>query len=255
MDKTTQASAGIQEQTCREMGADAFDAAVKALRANVAPKKVHKSKALCTPSEWAAYLEYQRPKSKAWGKANPDKRRAKCNAWQKNNPEKTRKNYRKWRTDNKDKVRARNNAWQKANRDKMRRASKTRYNSRPLYRMRACLRARMRQFFRGKTRTLSAVRDMGCTQEFFKKHIASQLRAGMTLANYGSVWHLDHIYPLAKADIVNDPAHFLAAANWRNIQPMMGPENNAKSDKVTPAAQALFDSLVAEFSAGVHSAA
>jgi hypothetical protein len=109
------------------------------------------------------------------------------------------------------------------------------------------LRNRQYEFFTGKARSLSMVRDMGCNREFFLRHIASQFTAGMTMENYGTVWHLDHIYPLAKADIVGNPVHFLAAANWRNLQPMLGPDNWEKSDEVTPEAQALFDALCQEF--------
>jgi hypothetical protein len=121
-----------------------------------------------------------------------------------------------------------------------------RRQSDPLFRLLKSLRARHGQFFKGTSRPASMARDMGCDREFFLHHIAIQFTAGMTMENYGKVWHLDHIYPLSKADLT-DRAQFLAAANWRNIQPMLGPENVKKSDEVTPEAQALFDGLVREF--------
>jgi DNA-binding helix-hairpin-helix protein with protein kinase domain len=91
------------------------------------------------------------------------------------------------------------------------------------------------------------VRDMGCDQRFFLRHIESQFTAGMTMENYGKLWHLDHIYPLSKADLT-DRVQFLAAANWRNLRPMLGPENVEKRDTITPEGQALFDLLCREFS-------
>jgi hypothetical protein len=117
----------------------------------------------------------------------------------------------------------------------------------PWFKMSCSLRTRQWQFFKGTQRPASMVRDMGCEPEFFLRHIASQFTAGMTMENYGKFWHLDHIYPLAAADIVNNRIHFLAVANWRNLQPMLGPENVEKKDKVTPEAQALFDALCQEF--------
>jgi hypothetical protein len=87
---------------------------------------------------------------------------------------------------------------------------------------------------------------MGCDREFFLRHITIQFTAGMTMENYGKVWHLDHIYPLSKADLT-DRVQFLAAANWRNLRPMLGPENLEKSDTITPEGQDLFDQLCREF--------
>jgi hypothetical protein len=109
------------------------------------------------------------------------------------------------------------------------------------------LRNRQYEFFTGKARSLSMVRDMGCDQRFFLRHIESQFTAGMTMENYGKLWHLDHIYPLSKADLT-DRVQFLAAANWRNLRPMLGPENVEKRDTITPEGQALFDLLCREFS-------
>jgi hypothetical protein len=184
---------------------------------------------------------------KAWAAANPDKVRAQNKAWAKANPDKLKA----WKQANPQKVRAAIKAWADANPDKVRairaKAAKKRYKNDLLYRIVCNLRTRQWQFFKGKTRSLSMVRDMGCTQEFFMQHIASQLTGEMTMENHGTVWHLDHIYPLSKASIVDNPVHFLAAANWRNLQPLPGPENLEKSDEVTPEAQALFDSLVQQF--------
>jgi hypothetical protein len=235
-----------------------FDEQVAALRGKVLPKQSQNNKADCTPEEWAGHLDY----AKAWRKANPDKARAavatwrktnpaKDRAWKEANPEKRRASVAAWRKTNREKDRAATKAWRKANPDKVRAsvaaAKKKRMKNDPVYRMMRCLRVRQYQFFKGINRPASMVRDMGCTQEFFKQHITSQFHSGMTMDNYGTVWHLDHIYPLARANIVDNPIHFLAAANWRNLQPMLGPENIEKSDTITPEAQALFDSLVQEF--------
>ena len=217
-----------------------FDEQVAALRGCVVPKHTNKKKSDCTPKEWAAYLEYKKPRNNAWQKSNHDKVIATNNKWAASNPDKVAA------------IRKRaNEKWKKANAEKylsyQRSYWKQRYKHDPDYRMICSLRARQSEFFKGKDRSLSMVRDMGCTQQFFRQHIISKLSAGMTMENYGTVWHLDHIYPLSKAGIVENPIHFLAAANWRNLQPLPGPENLEKSDEVTPEAQSLFDSLVKEF--------
>jgi hypothetical protein len=239
-----------------------FDEQVATLRGKVVPKSTNKKKGDCTPEEWAALLdcrkaqykdspEKTKARSREWKKANPEKRRENNRAWRDANPEKARASNRAWRKANPNKQRTMQRAWRKANPEKHKtsrnRWQQKRYDNDPAYRMMVGLRNRQYEFFTGKARSLSMVRDMGCNREFFLRHIASQFTAGMTMENYGTVWHLDHIYPLAKADIVGNPVHFLAAANWRNLQPMLGPDNWEKSDEVTPEAQALFDALCQEF--------
>ena len=239
-----------------------FDEQVKSLRGKVVPKCADKKKANCTPAEWAANLDYlvewkrsnkdkSRAWSVAWNKANPERHRATNKTWSKANREKVRAADKAWRKANPEKARAAEKAWKKANPEKYRASQRKTQNKRaqndPVFRMVCALRSRQNKFFKGKTRSLSVIRDMGCDPEFFGQHIASQFTAGMTMENYGKFWHLDHIYPLAAADIVNNRIHFLAVANWRNIQPMLGPENVEKKDKVTPEAQVLFDALCQEF--------
>lgn len=220
-----------------------FDEQVKALREKVVPKATHKKKGDCTPSEWAGHLDYMAARHKA----NPEERRAASKKWRKANPEKQRAAIKAWQKANPEKV----SAWRKANLEKIRAVRNKSKNKRrqndPVFRMLDNLRCRQWHFFKGKTRSISMVRDMGCTQEFFRQRIESRLTGEMTLENYGKVWHLDHIFPLSQARIAESRINFLAAANWRNIQPMLGPENEDKSDEVTPDAQALFDQLKAEF--------
>jgi hypothetical protein len=264
----------------RQANPDKARAAVAAWRkANPEKDRVWKAanpeKCRASVAAWRkANRERDRATTKAWRKANPDKKRAAEKAWRqankemcraakkaryKANPDKIRASAAAWGKANPDKKRAANKAWAKANPDKTRAAkqawnkanpnySKERYKNDPVYRMMCNLRNRQNTFFKNKIRSLSMVRDMGCTQEFFRQHIESQFTADMTMENHGTVWHLDHIYPLSKADIVDNTVHFLAAANWRNLQPMLGPENLEKSDTITPEAQALFDELKAEFS-------
>lgn len=116
------------------------------------------------------------------------------------------------------------------------------------YRIRCRLRSRVSDAvcLRGGYKAGSAVRDLGITCKELILYIESLWHSEMSWENYGEVWHIDHIYPLAKANLT-DRVQFLAAANWRNLQPMLGSENLEKSDKITPEGQALFDRLCQEF--------
>jgi hypothetical protein len=167
------------------------------------------------------------------------------------NREKISQQYRQYVSANREKIAEYKRQYRDTNRESLakrhREYHRMRRRTDPWFRMAANLRNRQSRFFKQTNRSASMVRDLGCDREFFLHHIASQFTAGMTAENYGKVWHLDHIYPLSKAELI-DRVQFLAVANWRNLRPMLGPENVQKSDAVTPEAQALFDQLKAEFS-------
>lgn len=73
---------------------------------------------------------------------------------------------------------------------------------------------------------------LGCTTEFLMKHIESQFEPGMTWDNWGlHGWHVDHIYPISKLDILNRE-ELLKACNYKNLRPMWATENRKKHAKV-----------------------
>lgn len=120
-----------------------------------------------------------------------------------------------------------------------------RWKNDPMFRIKSNDRRKVRKLLVGQQKAGSAVRDIGCTGKEFRAYIASLFTGKMSWANYGTYWHLDHIFPLSAANL-EDRTEFLAVSNYRNRQPMEAKQNIAKNDTVTPAAQALFDSLCHE---------
>lgn len=108
------------------------------------------------------------------------------------------------------------------------RASQVKYDATPSGLLRRSLRDRVRKVIkRGKgKRPGSAIRDLGCSIEAFKVHIASQFAVGMSWENYGE-WELDHIKPLASFDL-SDRAQFLQAVHFTNYQPLWATDNRSK---------------------------
>ena len=105
------------------------------------------------------------------------------------------------------------------------------------------LRKRLRNAIREGRRSGSAIRDLGCSIEELLEHLESQFYdERMSWDAWGKEWQIDHIYPLSEADL-EDRVQFLAANNWRNLQPLTIKENLSKSNKVLPEAQLLFDEL------------
>lgn len=78
----------------------------------------------------------------------------------------------------------------------------------------------------------SAVRDLGCSIEEFKKYIETLFLPGMTWDNWNRVgWHLDHIIPIASFDLSNRE-QFLKACHYTNYQPLWAKDNYRKGSKI-----------------------
>lgn len=110
----------------------------------------------------------------------------------------------------------------------------------PQYRMAHILRNRLTYIFRRK-KTGSAVKDLGCSLEYFIKYMESKFyphpRTGekMTWENHGE-WHVDHIVPLAAFDLTKRD-HVIFACHYTNLQPLWAEENLSKGAKLDWAMQ------------------
>ena len=72
---------------------------------------------------------------------------------------------------------------------------------------------------------------LGCSPEFFRRWIVHQLYGDMTEENYGSLWTLDHCYPLSKTNL-SDKNELNKSTYWINIRPIYSTENNLKVSKI-----------------------
>lgn len=74
-----------------------------------------------------------------------------------------------------------------------------------------------------------------CTAPKLRRHLEKQFQPGWNWGNQGSVWVIDHIYPLAKFDLT-DALHIRMACHWSNLRPLGRQENIDKWDKWVPEA-------------------
>lgn len=81
-----------------------------------------------------------------------------------------------------------------------------------------------------KTRTFEF---LGCDYETARRHIESLWGAGMSWANHGKHWEIDHIKPLAAHNLL-DERERMKAMHYTNLQPLTVRENREKSDHYTP---------------------
>lgn len=95
------------------------------------------------------------------------------------------------------------------------------------------LRIRLCIAIKHKSKSGSAVRDLGCSIEFLKQYLESKFQPGMTWDNWGKgpdKWNIDHIIPLASFDLT-DRTELLKACHYTNLQPLWEPENMRKHAK------------------------
>jgi len=161
------------------------------------------------------------------------------------NQERLTSTTREWRVRNRERIRARREARREDINAVHRAYVKRRMQEDIQFKLARQLRSRMSAAVRGNFRAGSAVEDLGMSIESFKVHLEANWDADMSWSNYGKgpgKWCIDHIYPLAKADLTNR-VEFLAVANWQNQVPRWHVENSTKLDLVTPEAARLFSEL------------
>lgn len=107
---------------------------------------------------------------------------------------------------------------------------KRRLLSDPLFRLKKNLRARLNVALRNRQKVGSAIQDLGCSIEDFRRYLESKFEPGMTWDNYGQ-WHIDHIVPLASFDLTKHD-DLLKAVHFSNLQPLWAEDNFSKSNRI-----------------------
>lgn len=98
------------------------------------------------------------------------------------------------------------------------------------YKLSHMLRSRLNSAVKGGYKSGSAVKDLGCSIEYFKNHIERQFLEDMSWDNYGRAvgeWSIDHIKPLASFDLSNRD-QLLEACHYTNLRPMWHIDNLIK---------------------------
>jgi len=119
-----------------------------------------------------------------------------------------------------------------ANKDKINEYQKNRSRTDIQYKLSRRLRGRLHNAIKGKYKSGSAMKDLGCSIEELKSYLESKFQTGMTWDNWTiDGWHIDHIKPLASFDLT-DRKQLLEACHYTNLQPLWASDNLTKSDKI-----------------------
>ena len=88
----------------------------------------------------------------------------------------------------------------------------------PIFKLKKNLRNRLYKAVKKNYKAGSAVADLGCSIQEFKKYISDKFKDKMSWDNYGE-WHLDHIKPLASFNLAVHE-QFMEACHYTNYQPL-----------------------------------
>lgn len=72
-------------------------------------------------------------------------------------------------------------------------------------------------------------RYLGCTGEEAACYLQQQFKGCMSWDNYGTAWHIDHVFPLASYDLSQEEER-AKAFHYTNLQPLWARSNMKKSD-------------------------
>lgn len=71
---------------------------------------------------------------------------------------------------------------------------------------------------------------LGCNCSEYLKYMTTY-DSEFNYENHGDVWHIDHVIPISKFNIMDENEQ-LIAFNWRNTMPLLASENLSKNNKI-----------------------
>jgi hypothetical protein len=92
--------------------------------------------------------------------------------------------------------------------------------------------ARRAQVALGSKLPVSCRQLLGCSTRDYSFYIIGKLRDGMTLANHGVVWQIDHIVPIMLRDADGnrpDQATIISRFHFTNVEPVLIEEHRVKT--------------------------
>ena len=124
--------------------------------------------------------------------------------------------------------------WRQRNPDYQRTRYQTNANARIADNLCSSLRAVLARLARRQQQTWHSNstigRLIGCDPPQFRAHIEALFQPGMSWANRGHVWQIDHIKPVASFDLT-DPDQRAACFHRSNLRPLFVTDNQRRNRK------------------------
>jgi len=174
-------------------------------------------------------------RNKAYQQANKEKFAKRNKAYQQANKEKIAEQRKAYRQANKEKIAEQNKAYTQANKDKRSVYQKKRRATDPAFKIKNGISKSVWKALKkqGKTKGGSTFSALPYTSQDLAEHLEKQFDEKMNWDNYGTYWHLDHIYPqsLLPYDNLAHP-NFQKCWALDNLQPLEAIENLKKGNRV-----------------------
>ncbi len=143
----------------------------------------------------------------------------------------------KWREENPEKFQAHCKKYRgkQEAKDKRNEYLRTKYHDEIKIRLERLYRTRVRFCIKKKhcpkNTKFDYVTLLGCEWDILIKWLEFNMKPEMTWENYGTYWHVDHIYPCAKFNFEKEEDR-KKCFNWTNLAPLECIENLKKSDTI-----------------------
>lgn len=123
--------------------------------------------------------------------------------------------------------------YRKNNRSRMTKRHLDKMKSDPAFKLRVNLGIRTSQYLKRKSvkKENPLLYYVGVTPPELRQYFEFLMQDGMTWDNYGSVWHIDHIVPMAAIDPTNED-ELCSVLHFSNLQPLWADENRKKGKRL-----------------------
>jgi hypothetical protein len=194
---------------------------------------------LCVKAYRLANLDKESQQKKAYYEANKERIKKRHKKWREKNKDYLKDYHRSYVIENQERKKAYDKAYYQANKDRIAKRGKTYQNKRratdPAYRMKCSVGGAVRAALKkqGTIKGGQTFSALPYTPTDLVEHLEKQFDDKMSWENYGTYWHLDHIYPqsLLPYDSLDHP-NFQKCWALDNLQPLEKMENIRKSNKV-----------------------
>lgn len=154
------------------------------------------------------------------------------------NKERILKNHKEYYKENKNNIRIKANKAKKTKKykDIRKKYITNKYNNNVNYKLTILLRGRILSEIKGKYKSASTLKLLGCTIEEFKIHLQKTADdrypdKKFDINNYDSkLWHIDHIKPCSSFNL-EDPEEQKKCFNWSNLQILTAEDNMSKGNR------------------------
>jgi hypothetical protein len=199
-------------------------------------KEYHKAYYQANKEKKKAHYEANKESIKAYREANRDKIAENKKAYREANRDKLAEYDKAYRKENRDKLAEYNKEYHKAyyedNKEQINENTRERRKTDPIFKLKLNLRRSSNNAWKGQAKTETTEKLLGCSYNDFKDYIEYQFVGNMSWNNYGDVWHIDHIIPLAVIEDVAQEELISSLCHYSNLQPLFACHNISKNDRL-----------------------